>query len=111
MIMEMAKKERRLACNNRPRMCDGVSVFKENGRYTVYRYIDDWDEEGDTIYAVEEYLVGIPEKDLKREIKATSDSEVVRWIKNHLIKEMSNSLDAIEEFLTVHGVPFSYERR
>ena len=58
------KKKWILARHHRPRMVDGVEVSKENGRFTVYRYIDDWDEDGDTIYNVEEYLTDISESDI-----------------------------------------------
>lgn len=91
-------------------MCDGVEVYKENGCFTMYRYIDDWDEEGDTIYAVEEYLRGIPEQEIKRAIRAVSDSDVIKWIRAHLIKEQSNSIDTIIEFLEEQNVGFTYER-
>ena len=90
-------------------MTDGVDVIKENNCFTVYRYIDDWDDDGDSIYSTEEYLKRIPEQALKTAIKASSDSEVVKWIKAHLIKEQSNALDAIIEFLKDNRVPFKYE--
>ena len=91
-----------------PGMVDGVDLIKENGFYTVYRYIEDWDEEGDTIYEVNEYLRDIPEEALKREIGVVTDGAVARWIRAHLIKEKSNALDDIVEFLGKHNVPYSY---
>ncbi len=66
-----------------PRMHDGVKVIKENNCFTVYRYIDDWDDDGDSIYSTEDYLKRIPEQALKTAIKASSDSEVVKWIRAH----------------------------
>lgn len=96
--IKMTKKVWFVVGNSRPRMHDGVKVIKEDNSFTVYRY-DDWDEDGDSIYSTEEYLKRIPEQALKNAIKASSDSEVVKWIRAHLIKEESNSLDAIIEFL------------
>ena len=90
-------------------MTDGVDVIKENNSFTVYRYIDDWDDDDDSIYSTEEYLKRIPEQALKTAIKASSDSEVVKWIKAHLIKEQSNALDAKIEFLKDNRDPFKYE--
>lgn len=98
-----------LAENSRPRMIDGVEVIKEDRLYTVYRYIEDWDEDGDTIYYVNEYLKNIPEMALKSAIKACSDGEVIMWFKSHLIESQSNSLDAIEAFLEEHNVPFRHD--
>lgn len=92
--------------SNSPGMVDGVDLIKENGCYTVYRYIEDWDEEGDTIFEVNEYLRDIPEEALKREIGVVTDGAVARWIRAHLIKEKSNALDAIVEFLDNHNVPY-----
>ena len=103
------KKKWILAENQRPRMVDGVEVTKEDNRFTVYRYIEDWDEDGDTIYSVDEYLSNIPETALKPAIKADSDGEVIQWFKSHLIESQSNSLDAIEAFLKEHNVPFRYD--
>ena len=76
-----------------------------------WQYIDDWDEDGDTIYAINEYLNGIPEQQIKQAIRADSDDAVASWIKSHLIKEESNSLDAIEVFLKERGIPYTYEER
>lgn len=90
---------------------DGVEVTKSGGLFSIYRYIDDWDEDGDTIYAINEYLKGIPEQQIKQAIPAESDDEVASWIKSHLIKEESNSLDAIEAFLKEKNVPYTYEER
>ena len=104
------KKTWRIVENHRPRMNDGVHLYKEDDCYSIYRYIDDWDEEGDTICDEEEYLSGIPEQELKTAIRTTTDSEVVSWIKKHLIKERSNSLDAIVVFLEEHNVRYSSNR-
>ena len=54
-----------LASNCSRGKTDGVTVTKVKDGFTVYRYIEDWDEEGDTIYAVDEYLMDISEKELK----------------------------------------------
>ncbi|MBO7117210.1 MAG: hypothetical protein J6V81_00880 [Bacteroidales bacterium] len=97
-----------LASNCSRGKTDGVTVTKVKDGFTIYRYIEDWDEEGDTIYAVDEYLMDISEKDLKATIRARSDSDVVRWINAHLIKKQSNSLDAIVRFLDEHKVPYTY---
>ena len=94
-------------CPGRPGKVDGVDLMIENGCYTIYRYIEDWDEEGDTFFEVNEYLRGIPEEVLKREIGRVTDGGVVRWIRSHLIEERSNSLDAIVEFLDKHNVPYT----
>ncbi len=104
--MDMEKKVWHLVANHRPGMCDGVEVTKERDNFTIYRYIEDWDEEGDTIYEINEYLTEIPELSLKRAIKASSDNEVLHWIKTHLIKEQSNAIDDIEKFLKEHKVPY-----
>ena len=98
-----------LASNRSRGKTDGVTVTKVKDGFTVYRYIEDWDEEGDTIYAVDEYLMDISEKELKLAIGARSDADVIRWIKAHLIKKQSNSLDAIVRFLDEHKVPFTQE--
>lgn len=98
-----------LVRNHRPRMCDGVQITNENGYYSIYRYIDDWDEDGDSIYEVEEYLNRIPEHELKTVIGASSDSDVFRWVKAHLIKDRSNSLDAIIAFLDTRNIDYSYD--
>ena len=92
-----------------PGMVDGVDLIIENGCYTVYRYIEDWDEEGDTIYEINEYLKGIPEEVFKREIGRATDGGVARWIKSHLIEKQSNALDDIVDFLNKHNVPYKYE--
>ena len=105
----MSKQTWTLVYNLRPHMCDGVEVSKENNCFTVYRYIEDTDEEGDTVYSIDEYLKWIPEQTFKREIKATSDSEVIRWIRTHLIQSQSNSIEAIMAFLDEHHVPYEYE--
>ena len=103
----MMKNEWTLASNCSRGKTDGVTVTKVKDGFTVYRYIDDWDEEGDTIYAVEEYLRDISEKELKSAIGANSDADVIRWIKAHLIKKQSNSLDAIVRFLDENKVPYT----
>ena len=108
-ILPMSKKVWHLITNHRPLMYDGVEVSKENDCFTIYRYIDDRDEDGDTIYEINEYLKGIPELSLKRAIKAGSDDEVLHWIKTHLIKEQSNAIDGIEAFLKEHNVPYTYD--
>lgn len=108
-LRNMAKKTWRLASNHRPHMYDGVEVTKEDVWFTVYRYIDDTDEEGDTVYSIEEYLKYIPEQIFKREINAASDNEVIKWLRAHLIKRQSNSIDAIIAFLDEHHVPYEYE--
>ena len=105
----MSKQTLTLVANMRPHMCDGVEVTKENNFFTVYRYIEDSDEEGDTIYSIDEYLKMIPEADFKREIRANWDGDVIFWIRTHLIEESSNSLDAIIAFLDEHKVPYQYE--
>lgn len=102
-------KKWRIVENNRPQMHDGVHLQKENGFYSIYRFIDDRDEEGDTVYEVEEYLRRIAEQQIQTAIGASSDGEVVRWIKSHLIKEQSNALDAITGFLDTHGVGYGHE--
>ena len=79
--IKMTKKVWSIAGNSRPRMHDGVKVIKEDNSFIVYRYIDDWDEDGDSIYSTEEYLKRIPEQALKNAIKASSDSEVVKWMR------------------------------
>ena len=81
--IKMTKKVWSIVRNSRPRMHDGVKVIKEDNCFTVYRYIDDWDEDGDSIYSTEEYLKRIPEQALKDAIKASADTEVVKWIKAH----------------------------
>ena len=98
-----------LVTNHRPRMYDSVEVSKENDCFTIYRSIEDWDENGDTIYEINEFLKGIPEHKLKRVINSGSDDEVLHWIKTNLIKEQSNALDDIEEFLKENNVPCIYE--
>ena len=105
----MTKKVWYLVENNRPRRYDCVRLYKEHGYYSINRCIDDWDEDGDgSPYNVEEYLNLIPDTDLQQVIGATTDNEVVRWVKKHMIKEQSNSLDAVEEFLKDRKIHFSY---
>lgn len=99
-----------LACRHRPRMCDGVEVTKENGCFTIYRYIDDWDEEGDSIYEVEEYLTDIQEQEIKTAIGTNQDTSVIQWIKAHLIKKESNSIDAIADYFETHQISYGHER-
>ena len=98
-----------IAVNHRPRMNDGVELLKEKGHFSIYRYIDDWDEEGDTIYSVEEYLNGIPEQEFKAATGVASDRALRQWITAHLIKERSNSLDAIVVFLDAHDISYSHK--
>ena len=88
---------------------DGVELTMDVDKYTINRYIDDWDDEGDTIYAIDEYLKDIPEDILKREIGAKTDRQVRGWFKANLIKKQSNSLDKIIEFFDSHGIPYTYE--
>ena len=88
---------------------DGVELAKEWDRFTVYRYVEDWDEDGDTIYETHEYLKDIPEDILKQKIGADTDRQVRSWITANLIKKQSNSLDRIIEFFDGHGVPYVYE--
>ena len=99
----------RIVEHNRQRMNDGVFVYKKNGFYTIYRYIDDWDEDGDTIYDDEEYVSQIPEGEFMAAIGASEDSQVIHWIKTHLIKEQSNSRDDIISFLDENNVSYRYE--
>ena len=102
------RKEWTIASNQRTRMYDCVRLYKEHGYYSIYRCIDDWDEDGDdSPYNVEEYLNLIPDTSLQQAIGATTDNEVVRWVKKHLIKDQSNSLDAIEEFLKEKKIHFT----
>lgn len=42
-------------------------------------------------------------------IGAFDDSQVIHWIKTHLIKEQSNSLDDIITFLDESKVSYRYE--
>ena len=98
-----------IAHNRSDRKTDGVELTLVWDRYTLYRYIDDWDDEGDTIYAIDEYLKDIPEDILKREIGAKTDRQVRGWFKANLIKKQSNSLDKIIEFFDSHGIPYTYE--
>ncbi len=42
-------------------------------------------------------------------IEAFDDSQVIHWIKTHLIKEQSNSLDDIITFLDESKVSYRYE--
>ena len=88
---------------------DGVELAKEWDRFTVYRYVEDWDEDGDTVYETHEYLKDIPEDVLKQKIGADTDRQVRSWITANLIKKQSNSLDRIIEFFDGHGVPYVYE--
>ena len=101
------RKEWIIAENHRTRMYECVRLYKEHGCYSIYRCcysiyrcIDDWDDDGDdSPYNVEEYLNLIPDTNLQQAICATTDQEVVRWVKKHLIKDQSNYLDALEEFI------------
>lgn len=87
-------------------MLDGVQLFKENGCYSIYRYIDDSDEDGDTVYEVEEYMNQIPIQGIRTALGTVDDSDVVRWIMKNLIKERSNALDNIVAFLDSHDVTY-----
>ena len=96
-----------LAHNSRPRMTDGVEVTKEKGYYSIYRYIDDWDEEGDSIYCIDEYVNDIPDLMLMLAVGATDDEGVIKWMKKNLVKKESNALYRITEFLDQHGIPYT----
>ena len=105
------RKEWTIATNHRTRKCDCIRLYKEHGFYSIYRCIDDWDEDGDdSPYNVEEYLNLIPDTNLQQAIGATTDQEVVRWVKRNLIKDQSNSLDAIEEFLKENNLHFRFSQ-
>ena len=102
------RKEWTIAENHGTRQFDCVMLFKEQGYYSIYRSIDDLDEDGDNSpYNIEEYLNRIPETVLQLAIGATKDRDVVLWVRKNLIKKQSNSLDAIEAFLKEKSIPFT----
>ncbi len=98
-----------IIANRRPGMVDGVELTKKKGYYSIYRYVNDWDEDGDTICDEEEILNMIPEEDIKKAIGASSDSDVVDWVKNHIGKRGNNSIDEIIGLLGVYKVKFTRE--
>ena len=95
-----------IVSNMRHHMSDGVEVAVDNGQYFIHRYIDDSDEDGDTIYETHDYLVHIPLKALRRSLGVNCDFSVYNWIKNNLIAEQSNSLDKIVAYLKANKIPF-----
>ena len=53
--------------NRRLHMYDSVVVVKENNSFAIHRFIEDSDEDGETIYSLEEHLRGMSADQLKRE--------------------------------------------
>ena len=101
--------KRTLVSNERPRQSDGVIAYDEHDVLTLYRYIDDTDEDGDTLYEVEEYLRAIPGPEIRTVLGVENNLQVFDWFKKNLIAEESNSLDAIIEFLDQNCIPYVYD--
>jgi len=97
-----------LVSNARSGFTDGVEVAVVGDMLSIYRYIEDWDEDGDTIYEANDYLIDIPCSVLKKILGVKDISGVLSWIKDHLIAEQSNSLDAIEAFFNNNKIPYRY---
>ena len=77
--------------------------------YSIYRCIDDSDDEGFSFpFNCDYYYNLIPEEAFKLAIKAKSDSNVTDWIRSHLIKGQSDSPDDVIAFLDENGIPCKF---
>ncbi len=97
-----------LASHAKKGATDGVEVIEVNDILSLYRYIEDWDEDGDTIYAIDEFLINIPGPVIRRSLSVDSNEKVFSWLKKSLIKKQSNAIDAIQAYLDRNGIPYEY---
>ena len=97
-----------LAHNFRKGFSDGVEVIEKFDFFSLYRYIEDWDEDRDTTYEIHEFLIDIPGPTIRSVLGVKTDRGVTSWFKKNLLKKQSNSLDAIQEFFDKHTIPYRY---
>ena len=97
-----------LVSHSRKGFTDGVEVAEVKDVLSLYRYIEDWDDEGDTIYAIDEFLINIPGPVIRQALGVDSNEQVFAWLKKSLIKKQSNAIDAIQDYLDKNGIPYEY---